>query len=202
MKKIGIMGGTFNPIHNAHLVLAEQAYAKYNLDKIIFMPAKKPPHKDSRGLATDEHRIEMIRLSIKDNPHFELSTLEMERDTVSYTAETLRLLTDLYPDTEFYFIIGGDSLMSLHSWREPEVIFQLSTIIAAGRSGFLSDDVKQEVLRLRKEYACSIELLEIPNMDISSRSIRSNIERGNSIRYYVPEQVYQYIITHNLYQGI
>ncbi len=121
--KIGIMGGTFNPIHFAHLILAESAYEELNLDKILFMPSKKPPHKLNESIESDEHRIQMIQLAIKSNPHFDLSCVELEREGITYTADTLEELNRNYPQDEFYFIIGADSLFQIEDWWHPEQIF-------------------------------------------------------------------------------
>ena len=120
-KKIGIMGGTFDPVHVGHLILGEAAYRQFSLERVWFMPSGNPPHKrDRTGGATDEQRVEMVRLAISDNPHFRLSLIEMYEDGYSYTYRTLEYLRKQYPDTEFYFIIGGDSLFEFNHWPDKE----------------------------------------------------------------------------------
>lgn len=197
MNKIGIMGGTFNPIHTAHLILAEEAYEQLGLDKILFMPSKKPPHKLSEEIVNNEHRLNMINLSIQDNEHFELSTLELEREGVTYTSDTLREL-HLTCDNEYYFIMGGDSLFMMESWWEPEVIFRLSHIVVAIR-GEAKEDLKQKIAYLADKYNASIHLLKTPNLEISSHELRKSRNEGKSIRYYVPELVCRYIVDNGLY---
>ena len=199
MKKIGIMGGTFNPIHNAHLVLAEEAYNQYGLDQVLFMPTKHPPHKSGQDLASDEHRKNMIVLAIKDNPHFRLSTLELERKGITYTAETLKILTSIEKDAEYYFIIGGDSLMSILSWKEPETIFSLTNLIAAGRDGIDTEEIQNQIEHLRETNQAKIFTLDVPELEISSNFIRNRIAGNETFRYYVPEEVYKYIQRHHLY---
>lgn len=198
MNKIGIMGGTFNPIHTAHLILAEEAYQQLGLDKVLFMPSKKPPHKLKEEIISNEHRMNMIFLSIKGNEHFELSPLELEREGITYTSDTLRELTKLSPNTEYYFIVGGDSLFMMESWWEPEVIFKLSHIVVAIR-GEAKEDLKSKIAYLTDKYNASIHLLKTPNMEISSHELRKNRSEGKTIRYYVPELVYEYILEKELY---
>ena len=133
-RRVGIMGGTFDPIHIGHLMLAECAYEQFQLEKIMFMPSGNPPHKRNRtDGASDEQRTEMVRLAIADNVRFVLDTEEMERKGLSYTNETLRRLNEKHPDTDYYFIIGGDSLMAFDTWKNPEVICQNCILVAAVR---------------------------------------------------------------------
>ncbi|MFV0344067.1 MAG: nicotinate-nucleotide adenylyltransferase [Anaerocolumna sp.] len=201
MNKIGIMGGTFNPIHTAHLILAEEAYVQLGLDKILFMPSKTPPHKLNENIVSNEHRMNMIALSIQGNEHFELSTIELEREGITYTSDTLKGLTEsvsLDSDCEYYFIVGGDSLFMMESWWEPEVIFKLSHIVVAIR-GEAKEDLIEKIAYLTDKYHASIHLLRTPNLEISSHEIRMKRIVGKSIRYYVPELVYHYIKDNDLY---
>ena len=198
MSKIGIMGGTFNPIHMAHLILAESAYEQLQLDKILIMPSKKPPHKLHDPIASDHHRIEMVKLAIKGNPHFELSTMELEREGITYTADTLQQLTKEYPENEYYFILGLDSLQQIEKWKTPDIIFHLAHIVAAGRYHFPKERIEGQVHRLEEIYHGKIHLLEIPNMDLSSEMLREHVKMGKSIRYYVPSSVEEYIREHGL----
>ncbi len=199
MSKIGIMGGTFNPIHFAHLILAENAYDECKLDKVLFMPSKKPPHKLHESIVKDEHRVQMIDLAIKDNPHFELSSLELEREGITYTADTLAELNIKYPMDEFYFIMGADSLFQIEDWWHPQNIFSLTNIVAAVRDHATRKELDKQVDYLANKYEAKIHLLSTPNMDISSKMLRQNIRLNKSIRYYVPDQVVRYITDHNLY---
>ena len=199
MKKIGIMGGTFNPIHNGHLFLAEYAYEQIGLDTILFIPSRRPPHKASLEVASADDRRRMTELAIQDNPHFELSAMELEREGMSFTADTLKELTDKHPDTEYYFIIGADSLLQLTEWKNPQVVFDLCTMVAAGRNHLPKAHMEQQVKRLHETYGASIILLDMPTIDISSAEIRERIVAGKSIRYYVPEPVRSYIKEHGLY---
>ena len=200
MRKIGIMGGTFNPIHIAHLILAESAYEQLNLDMILFMPSKNPPHKIHAHIVSDEHRIRMIQLAIKDNSHFALSKVELEREGLTYTAETLESLTKEYPENEYYFIIGADSLLQIEQWKDPEIIFKLSQIVAVGRDHLPEQEIVKQINHLIKKYDSIIHFLNIPNMDVSSKILRNNRREGKSIRYYVPNTVANYIEEQQLYK--
>lgn len=200
MKKIGIMGGTFNPIHYGHLFLAESAYEQLGLDKVMFMPSKNPPHKTIPGNITQEQRVEMITMAIKDNPHFELSMMELERDGITYTADTLTILTEKNKDTEYYFIVGADSLMQLHTWKRPEIICSLCTLAAANRDNMDKDELGKQIKMLHNTYNAKIKLIDMPAVRISSSDIRSKAAAGKSIKYYVTDAVEKYIINNKLYK--
>ncbi len=199
MKKIGIMGGTFNPIHYGHLFLAENAFEQLNLDKILFMPSKNPPHKEKPQQVLDEQRVEMVKLAICNNPHFEISTFEMDRKGMTYTAHTLTLLKDENPDTDYYFILGADSLFMLQSWKDPQVIFNKCTIVAASRDHALEEDIQKHIDFLYEEYNARVLQVKMPTIQLSSGDIRKRISEGKSIRYYIPESVMEYIEQHGLY---
>lgn len=199
MKKIGIMGGTFNPIHYGHLFLAEHAFDQLALDKILFMPSKNPPHKEKPQEVLEEQRVDMVKLAIRNNPHFELSTFELKRKGMTYTADTLTLLTKENPDTEYYFILGADSLFMLCEWKEPQVIFKHCTIVAASRDHALEEDIQKQVIFLQNEFQAKIQILKMPTIELSSRDIRKRIREGKSIRYYIPDTVLEYMEQHKLY---
>lgn len=199
MSKIGIMGGTFNPIHFAHLILAESAYEQFSLDKIIFMPSKNPPHKSHEEIVSDELRSNMIQLAIEGNPHFEFSGLELNREGTTYTYETIEELTKEYPNNEYYFILGADSLFDFEKWRNPVRILELTNIVAAGRDHLSENKMKKQIEYLSEKYNANIYLLKTPNMDISSQMLRKKVKIGETIRYYLPDVVEQYIIEHKLY---
>ena len=201
-KRIGIMGGTFDPIHIGHLILGETAYHQFHLDRILFMPAGNPPHKKVReNRATDRQRVDMVRLAIASNPHFSLSLEEMHREGYTYTSRTLERLKDQNPDTEYYFILGADSLYTFDEWREPERILRACTILVGTRNHTSDEKLDRVIGELEDKYQGNIQKLESLNIDISSEMIRSWIEKGRSLAYYVPDQVIDYIQKNNIYKG-
>ena len=201
-KRIGIMGGTFDPIHIGHLILGENAYHQFHLDRILFMPAGNPPHKKVReNRATDRQRVDMVRLAIASNPHFSLSLEEMHREGYTYTYRTLERLKDQNPDTEYYFILGADSLYTFDEWREPERILRACTILVGTRNHTSDEKLDRVIGELEDKYQGNIQKLESLNIDISSEMIRSWIEKGRSLAYYVPDQVIDYIQKNNIYKG-
>lgn len=200
-KKIGIMGGTFDPIHIGHLILGENACRQFHLDSVLFMPCGNPPHKRNRqGRATTAQRVEMVRRAISDNPHFELSLEETCDQGYTYTKETLVRLTEEHPDTDYYFIMGADSLFQFESWREPEEICRLAVLAVAVRNHVSSAKLDTKIADLTKRYHARIEKLDTPNIDISSETLRSWVASGHSLRYYVMEDVISYIAEEHLYQ--
>lgn len=198
-KRIGIMGGTFNPIHMGHLILAEEAYQQMKLEKVFFMPSKQPPHKPNMIIAPQLHRKNMVSLAIKGNPHFELSTIELEREGVTYTADTLEILTSQNPEIQYYFIIGADSLFQLESWREPEKIMKLSSLLAASRYHLPEEELMAQIRYLTKEYSAQISLLYMPCIELSSEFLRNQLKEKREVRYYIPEAVSDYIKKNQLY---
>lgn len=199
MKRIGIMGGTFNPIHSVHLIMAQVAYKKFNLDKILFMPSKNPPHKDAHEIVSDAHRARMIQLAIDGNNHFEFSDMELKREGTTYTSDTLTEITKQNPDAKYYFIIGGDSLWQLEDWHKPEVIFEKCSIIAARRGQVKRKEFRQKISYYEKKYDAKIYHLEMENIHISSQGIREHIKNGEPYSYYCPDKVSKYIAYHGLY---
>ena len=200
MRKIGIMGGTFDPIHNAHLVLAECSYEQFGLDIVLFMPSKNPPHKNEKKIESKEHRSNMIKVGIEDNSHFEFSDFELRRQGLTYTVDTLTMLNDMYKDTTFYFIMGEDSLFSLETWKNPEQLFKLANIIIARRGFHDEQIIIDRIAYLESKYQTkSIKLLESPISNLSSNFIRSNVKKNKSIKYYVPKKVEEYIYQNKLY---
>lgn len=199
MRKVGIMGGTFNPIHNVHLLLAQAAYEQFQLDEIMFLPSKRPAYKPLSELVDEEHRFHMIKLAICDNPHFSVSDMEFHREGNTYTADTLLELAQKYPETEFYFILGGDSLFELEKWSRPEVVMEKAHIVAAQRDDKGNDRMVLKMKELNVKYNARIELLRIPRMEVSSRMLRERVKEGQSIRYFLPEAVRNYIKEHGFY---
>lgn len=200
-KKVGLMGGTFNPIHTGHLLLAEMAYEQFQLDKVLFMPARKPYHKTVRTMVSDQERIEMIQLAIQGNANFELSLVEFQREGNTYTIDTLKELNIKYPNTQFYFIMGADSLYQFSQWKEPEEILQRAILLAASRDDIASSALNSQIEYLIEHFGIGdIRLLKSPNMEISSHNIRNRVLEGKSIRYLLPDVVREYIETKGLYQ--
>lgn len=200
MKKVGIMGGTFNPIHNRHLFLAEHACGQAGLDYVVFMPTRIPPHKPNENIVSADHRLNMTGLAIEGNPHFVLSDMEIKRSGTTYTADTLRILKENEPGTEYYFIVGADSFMAMLDWMEPRTIFELSTVIVGGRDQYTRQQLDEMAEHIKKSFSGRVIFLDMPLIEISSEMIRERVKTGKSIRYYVPDKVESYIIEHNLYK--
>lgn len=209
-RRVGIMGGTFDPIHIGHLILAERAYEQFKLDTVMFLPSGNPPHKQERSDgASDLERLSMVELAIRNNPHFTLDTEEMQRAGHSgrltgytYTDDTLRLLKAQHPDTDYYFIIGADSLMAFDTWKNPGGICQNCTLLAAVRDRLAISEMEQKIEELRRKFDARILLLHSPNIDISSSNLRAWYREGRSIRYYVPDDVLDYIDKNKVYSNI
>lgn len=199
-KRIGIMGGTFDPVHIGHLILGEKAYEQLALDKVVFMPSGNPPHKKNRkGRATDEQRVEMVRRAILSNPHFELSLMEMHENGYTYTYHTLERLKEQNPDTDYYFIIGADSLYNFETWMEPARICQSCTLVVAVRDHTTVEEMQAEMNRLSTKYNGNFLMLNTLNIDISSETIRAWIRARKSVRYYLPDEVISFISENNIY---
>ena len=198
------MGGTFDPIHIGHLLIAEQAFQQFALDKVLFMPAGNPPHKKNReGRATNEQRMEMVRMAIENNPHFELSLMEMNESNesgYSYTYITLEKLKERHPDTEYYFIIGADSLYDFKGWAMPERICACATILVAARNHTDEKLLDYELKMNSSWFKGRFEKLLIDNIDISSQQLRKWIREGKSVRYYIPDSVIAYISDQQIYR--
>lgn len=201
-KKIGIMGGTFDPIHMGHLILGEKAYEQLGLDKVWFMPSGNPPHKKDRsGRASDEQRVEMVRRAILSNPNFQLSLIEMNEEGYTYTYRTLETLKEQNPDTDYYFIIGADSLYTFRGWKEPGRICQACTLVVATRNHTPVDLLDREMKLLSHEYGGHFLRLDTMNIDVSSQLLRQWVREGKSLRYYVPDQVIHYMGQQHIYLG-
>jgi nicotinate-nucleotide adenylyltransferase len=191
MRRVGILGGSFDPIHMAHMVIAQTALQTLRLDKLIFIPAYRSPLKRS-SLATPLQRLQMVRLAIQDNPGLSLSDIEIRRQGPSYTVDTLRYLRRRYPSVKFYMILGSDSIRSLQRWRDVDQVSEEVIFAVVRRPGYRIPE------RLFKVF--NLCLLDTPQIDISSSLIRSLVRKGKSIRYLVPEAVRRYIIKNRIYQ--
>ena len=201
MTKVGIMGGTFNPIHFGHLILAETAYEEIGLDRILFIPSKNPPHKDSTEVISEEHRLKMVELAVQGNPHFQLSTIELDREGTTYTVDTLAQLTKENPNTDYYFIMGADSLIKLETWKNCQGVLDLCTVVVAGRDDLKTEDIQLKIQYYKDKYGARIITLNMPSYELSSGFLRDRISKGKSIQYYVPEKVKDYILSNFLYMS-
>lgn len=200
MKRVGIMGGTFSPIHIGHLMIAQRAYEEYHLDQVVFLPNGNPPHKAGDAVLDAFHRAEMVKLAIRSHPEFGFSDLEIKNENFSYTSDTLAHFCSLDPEASYYFIVGADSLDYMDKWHEPQEIFSRATILAAARGNLEQESMEVKIQELEQKFHASIGLLHLPNVAISSQWIRKNIKEGYSVHYYVTEDVEAYIKEHGLYR--
>ena len=193
---VGLYGGTFDPIHNGHLLLAEWTREVLNLDKIIFIPAFKPPHKREQFISDVQYRLQMLRLAIKNNPYFEISMLEIEKSNISYSIETILLFKKKYNLTsqQLFFMIGADSLYDFPNWYHPDEICKNCTIVVYQRLGFNFNEIKNQ-------YVKKTTLIKTPIIQISSTKIRQHVSSGKSIKYMVPVQVEAFICKNSLYKS-
>ena len=196
-KRIGILGGTFDPIHYAHLFIAEQARVQYDLDQVLFVPNATPPHKRRMKISPAELRCEMVRLAIQDNPHFDLSLIEQSRPGNSYTVDTLNQLHDNLPGCELFFISGTDAISELATWHKPERILQLATILVAERRGFSYARLGD---KLPSHYMARILPLKGERCAISATQIRRLLKSNLPVKYLTPYPVVKYISERGLYR--
>ncbi len=191
-RRIGILGGTFDPIHLGHLVLAEQSREKLRLDRVIFIPSASPPHKTRQKLSLAQDRFRMTKLALAGNPKFSVSDMELKRDGLSYTVDTLKELKRIYRNSDIYFLTGSDVLDEIHTWKEPEQIYKQAKVVIAIRPGFDRFDPENHI-------AQKSIIVPITGVDVSSTQIREKVRKGKSIRYLVPVKVEEYIIRKKLY---
>lgn len=196
------MGGTFDPIHNGHLTLAECARRQLSLETVIFLPSGNPPHKQHRrNGATDKQRLAMVQLALRGHPQFSLDEEEMLRGGLTYTKDTLLRLKESEPETEFYFIIGGDSLMSLDTWCHPDIICENCVLVATGRDDLPLEMMQRKMDELKEAFGARILLLNLPKMQISSTDLRERCRAHQSIEGLVPDAVRDYIEKNGIYGG-
>lgn len=201
LKRIGIMGGTFDPIHIGHLFIAEEVRTKLKLDKVIFVPSGSPPHKDSKKVSDAKHRYLMTLFATVTNPNFEVSSIEVDREGTTYTIDTIKAFKKIYKnDAEFYFITGADAIMELSTWKEIDKLLKLCRFVAASRPGFRAEKMKEKIKELEKKYNESIYTVVVPALQISSTDIRNRIRDDRSIKYLLPESVEHYINKNRLYR--
>ena len=228
VRKTGLFGGTFDPVHTGHLFLAEAARDKFGLDEVLFWPNPAPYHRAGSEVTPLEDRIVMTKLAVSDNPAFRFSDFEISLPGDSYTAKTLELFHEKYPELELYFILGGDSLFSIEYWKYPEKIFSLATILSCKRQGqqrgatgilhpssascgaapkhaaedagaSLDDKIDSKIRELKERYGARIFNLHVPEIEISSSDIKARVRDGRSIKYCTPDKVAEYIYEKRLY---
>jgi len=196
---IGVLGGTFDPVHNGHLIVAEEVKTRLNLAEIIFVPAGQPWLKVDRPISPAEHRLQMLRLALADKSYFKRSTIEIERTGPSYTVDTItELRGQLGSEDELFFILGWDSLAELPQWREPSRLIKMCYLVAVPRPGYPRPKLKTLEVIIRG-LSQRVMLMKKPEIDISASAIRERVARGLSIRHLVPEPVNRYIKEHGLY---
>ncbi len=201
-KRVGLFGGTFDPIHYGHLMLAENAYDSLKLDEVLFVVSGKSYLKSNVSKAKD--RLSMTSLAISDNPHFALSTVETDRgeDVDSYSYETILTLKSHNPDTDYYFMVGADSFTYMDQWKKPDVIFENTTVTVAFREGSSIEELKNKAKEYKEKYEnVNIEFLPFMNIGISSTDIRNRVREGRTIRYLTPEAVSLYIDKNGLFRA-
>jgi len=199
---IGVLGGTFDPVHNGHLIIAEVARTKLNLAEVIFVPAGQPWLKADKPITPAKHRLEMLRLSLAGKPYFKISTMEIERAGPSYTIDTIiELRSKINAGDELFFILGQDNLAQLPQWREPSRLIQLCYLVAVPRPGSPRPNLKTLEASL-PGILQRVVLMEEPRVDISASEIRERVRRGLSVRHLVPEPVNRYIKEKRLYAGV
>ncbi len=203
-KRIGVMGGTLDPIHYGHLLAAEESLVRFQLDEVVFVPTGNPPHKEEGPQLSAEDRYLMTVLATADNPNFRVSRIETEREGISYTLDTLRALKNEYgKNTIMYFITGADAILEIMTWKEPEQILKECCIIAATRPGYELARLEKALPpseRRRRKADRRVIVLEIPALAISSTDIRQRVAAGRPIRYLVPESVVQFISKNGFYK--
>ena len=198
-KKIGIMGGTFNPIHIGHLLMAQYAKEFAGLDAVLFIPAGHPYMKAGSKILDGQTRLQMVRLAIGADDAFFASDIEIKRSGNTYTYETLQELSQIFPQADLYFIVGADNLFGLEYWVYPEKILKNCTLIAAARSGSGKEALESKRKELVEHFGGEILLMDFPAFDVSSTMIRERIKNGKNVRYMTPDKVIDYIETNGLY---
>jgi nicotinate-nucleotide adenylyltransferase len=198
--RVGVLGGTFDPIHIGHLVSAEEARVELELEQVVFVPARLPPHKLDQSVSLVKHRLAMVELALASNPHFAVSRVDIDRSAPSYTVDTIELLKDEWEASiEIYFIMGSDSLLDILTWHNPQRLIRLCHFAVVSRPGYQVD--LDELDTLLPGVALRVQMLDAPELAISSTDIQRRVRQGLSIKYQVPEAVENYIYQHKLYQN-
>ena len=199
--RIGILGGTFDPVHLGHLLIAEESRSCLQLDQVLFVPAGRPWLKEGQPLTEAHHRVRMVELAISSNPHFQVRRDEVDRPGLSYTVDTLKeLRSEVSAGAELFFILGLDAFESFHRWKEPERILELCRLLVVSRPGY-ADEERDRLLARYREHGDRICLLRVNSVDFSATEIRRRAAEGVSFRYQAPEAVERYILEQGLYRG-
>lgn len=201
MKRIGIMGGTFDPVHNGHLLIAENACEQLSLDEVRFIPTGRSPHKQGKSITDATHRLHMVEIAIADNPAFISDDRELRSDTLSYSYITLENMQKEFPEDRLFFIMGGDSLRDFKTWYHPERICACAALVAAIRDDCDHAHLMRYANELKQLYQADIRLIKTPNLSVASSELRDRVAKGQTIRYQVPDGVRHYIMEHQLYQA-
>ena len=201
-RKIGIVGGTFNPIHNVHLLLGEAAREQFGLDRIIYIPTGRSYLKQDENIPAGEMRYQMVKLAIDNNPYFTCSRLEIDREGNTYTIDTINELKKMYPGDELYLILGGDTFKQIENWYKSEELFKSCIILAAVRDNMSIEDMDKQRSYLHDKYGADVRILQFRNIDLSSSDIRKRLLSGRSVRYMVPDAVIEFAILKNIYSGV
>ncbi len=200
MKRKGIFGGTFDPIHNGHLHIAYEALYKLGLDKVIFIPSGNPPHKTDKIVTDAQIRFTLVKETIKNEKKFQVSDYEIKKKNLSYTYETLNFFNSLQSETEWYFITGVDCLMEIDTWKNVHQILSQCKFVVFNRPGYNKQDIENQKRKIEEEYDKKIIFLDIPILEISSTQIREKIKKGESVSYLIPEKVNYFLNKMELYR--
>ena len=198
-KQLGIMGGTFDPIHNGHIQMAQKCMEKFALDEVIFLPAGEPPHKRNYAVTDKYKRLEMTRLAVKEIPGFSVSDIEIERGGYTYTIDSLRELGQIYKNARFFYIIGADTLGELYTWRNIEEVARLTKFLVVGRSNIPSEALHNAAARVREDFGGQLLDEQFNGPELSSTFIRDLARKGAPLEGYVPLNVARYIKENNIY---
>ncbi len=201
IKNLGIIGGTFNPIHYGHLIAAEFTREAFALDRIIFVPSARPPHKAPEEILESRHRLVMAEIAVRDNPFFSVSTLEIDRQGLSYSVETVDSIRGLHPGANLFFILGIDAFMLMNTWKDTERLAELCSMIVVTRPGYELNPADVCCAGVPLLMWQKMEVIAIPGFEISSSAIRERVAQGRTIRYLLPSGVEDYISTNQLYRG-
>lgn len=201
-KRLGILGGTFDPIHNGHITVAQDALEKLDLDEVIFIPNHIPPHKKHNNYVNnDYHRYHMVRLAIKGHPNFRISNIEQKCSGKSYTYITLKKLKEYYTNSDLYFIMGDDSFFSFETWKNPHIICKNANLVIGKRNLFSEKEYKKQAKKLKEKFDANVIFLTNNMVFVSSSEIRNNEIKEEDLKEFLPKDVYAYIQENHLYEN-
>ncbi len=200
--KIGIFGGSFDPIHNGHLYMAQQVLKEYELDKIILIPAGHSPNKSEKEMTPAGRRLKMVQIAVESKKYLTVSSMEVDSTERSYTYRTMQKLSEIYPNDDLYFIMGADSLDYFDQWYHPEIICQLATILVVNRDDFSVEDLSNKIKQIQCLFPADIRIVHCEKYDISSHELRDMMKNGENVSDYIPRDVLSYIQEKNLYRGV